>query len=147
VSFREKMAWVSLTLLLLIYGYYAWTLYGMAQAGRTATLDYVWLLALLALLVLLLIVLQVVFSVVIAVVTAMFMPADLKAREDEREKLMALKATRYGYVVLVSGALAICLWIIYGGQEFYTANSLFLVVVLSEMTRSAVQIVYFRKGA
>ncbi|MBI3676030.1 MAG: hypothetical protein HY243_05375 [Proteobacteria bacterium] len=143
MSFREKSAWITLTLYLLVYGYYGWTLYSVAQAGQTATYDYVWLLVRL---VFLLVVLQVVFSIAITVVTAVTRPSDIRKVEDEREKLIALKATRYGFAVLAIGALAICLWIAYGGREFYTANTLFLVVVLAEMSRSAAQIVYFRKG-
>lgn len=140
MSFREKSAWISLALYLLVYGYYGWTLYDVVQAGQTATYDYLWLLVKL-------IVVLVILQSVLHGVVAVLKPRDALTPEDEREKLIWLKSTSFGFYVLLIGALSVSLWIAYGGQEFYTANGLFFVVVLSEIARSGTQIVRMRMGA
>jgi hypothetical protein len=141
MSYREKSLWIALLLDLGIYGYYAWTLYDVVQAGQTETFEYGRLLVSL-------IVILVIATVILESVVAGASPKESTAPADEREKLIALKATNVAYTVATVGALAAAGFIAYERfSAFYIANGLFLAIVLAEVVRNALQIVRFRRGA
>jgi hypothetical protein len=140
MSFREKAAWISLLLNVVFYGYYVWRLYEVAAAGQTETFHYGGLLVQL-------IILLVIAQIVLNVIAAAARPKDVYARADERERLIHFKAANVGYAVCLSGAGGVAVAIALGWSAFYTANALFLVLVLAESSRNAAQIFFYRRGA
>jgi predicted glycosyltransferase len=63
------------------------------------------------------------------------------------EKLVALRSTRWAFHVVMAGAAMGAGAVALGVPAFYTANGIFLAVVLAEVVRFAGQVIYFRIGA
>ena len=140
VSFREKSAWISLLLNVAVYGYYVWRLWGAVASGQTDTFEYGALL-------IELIVALVIAQIALNAIAAAARPKEAAAPRDERERLIDLRATTVGYVVALGGAVTVAVAIADDQPAFYTANGLFLVVVLAESARSAGQIFLYRRDA
>jgi len=93
-SFREKSVVVSLLVLLGTCGcYFYFVLLGSGPESQAEMLS--WMIGLLVVLVVLIVV-EVVFHIFIAA----FAPGEAEMAADEREKLISLKAHRFGYLVL-----------------------------------------------
>jgi cadmium resistance protein CadD (predicted permease) len=140
MSFREKSAWVSLVTYLGAYGYYFWTIASAVATGQSDTLPSGRLLVNV-------ICLLIVIEVVLQVTVALWKPTEAQAPRDEREKLIALKSTRWAFYVVMAGAATGAGTVALGVPAFYTANGIFLAVVLAEVVRFAGQVMYFRIGA
>jgi hypothetical protein len=141
MSYREKSVWIALLLDLGLYGFYVWSLYDVVQADQTETFEYGRLL-------ITLIVILVIATIVLESIVAGASPRDSTAPADEREKLIALKATNVAYSIAVIAALIAAGFVAYARvQPFYIANGLFLAIVFAESVRNVIQIVRFRRGA
>jgi Na+/H+ antiporter NhaD/arsenite permease-like protein len=144
MSYREKSVWIALLLDLAIYGYYAWSLYEVIQAGQTETYEYFDRL-------IVLVVILVIATIILESIVAGSSPNEATAPADEREKLIALKATNVAYTITIIGALTAAGFIADNTFNrvplFYIANGLFLAIVFAEIVRNATQIVCFRRGA
>ena len=152
MSFREKLAWISLLSTLLIWGSYFVEIGLDAAAGR---------LAVGALMGLFIgrVVLSIVVEVVLATAAALLAPKEANAPADEREQLIMLKATNAAYAVLSLGAVLAAitgaLVAVRGAGllpateadvAFVSANGVLFALVLAEVVRSTFQIVGFRRG-
>jgi archaellum biogenesis protein FlaJ (TadC family) len=140
LSFREQSAWISLLAYTGLYGYYFVTLFAAIVAGRAGTFAYSQLLVRVMFLL-------VVVEVLLQVGISLRSPKEATAPADERERVIALKATRVAFHVVMIGAAAICAAIALGAPAFYTTNGLFLAIVLAEVARNTSQVVYFRWDA
>ena len=152
MSFREKLAWVSLASTLLIWGSYFVEVAVDAAAGR---LEVGALMGLFVGRVILFVVVE----VVLATAAALLSPKEANAPADEREKLVLLKATSAAYAVLSFGAVIAAatgaLVAVRGAGllphteaevAFVSANGVLFALVLAEVVRSAWQIAGFRRG-
>lgn len=152
MSFREKLAWVSLASTLVIWGSYFVEVALDAAAGRLETE------ALLGLFVGR-VALTIIVEVVLAIALAVTSPKAANAPADEREQLIALKATNAAYAVLsfgvviaaVTGALvavrgAGLLPQTEADVAFVSANGVLFALVAAEVVKSAWQIFGFRRG-
>lgn len=141
MSYREKSVWIALLLDLGIYGYYAWSLYEVIQSGQIGTFEYFNLL-------ITLVIILVIATIILEAIVAGASPRESTAPADEREKLIALKATNVAYTLMVIAALNAAGFTADGRvSPFYIANGLFLAVVFAEIVRNVLQIVRFRRGA
>jgi uncharacterized membrane protein len=140
MSFREKSAWISLLTYGGVYGYYFWTLSRVIAAGDATTFAYGGILVRSMFLL-------VVIEVALQIALALRAPREAQAAADERERLIALKATRIAFHVVMIGAATTCAAIAISAPAFYTTNGLFLAMVLAEVVRNASQVVYFRRDA
>ena len=86
-------------------------------------------------------------QIVLHVAVAIRKPREAQAPRDEREKLIALKATRIGYAGLASGVVVACFLGALNPPILFSTNSLLFVLVASEVLRAASQVAYFRLGA
>lgn len=78
------------------------------------------------------------------IAVAVQLPAEARSARDEREKVIALKATRPAFYVLMAGVwLALGVVVVGGGVSVLVQATLFAVWV-AELTRS--QIYYYRRG-
>jgi small-conductance mechanosensitive channel len=139
MSFREKSAWISLVLILVMFGAYFRTVSQVVSGETSRASASDWMLGL----VLGFLVLEVVFHLAIAIQS----PRDARAPKDERERLISLKATRIAYFVLMIGALLslFSYWHLEMGA-WSTSQHVFLSIVFAEFVKFAAQIVFFRRG-
>jgi len=136
MPFREKSAWISLVLILVVFGPYFWFV-GRALSGQ----DHVHFGTQFALIGLF-IVLEVVLHVAIAVQS----PRDARAPRDERENLIDLRATRFAFYVLFAGVMMSILSLHYPISVWVLSQLVLFSVVAAEVVKFGSQIVFFRRG-
>ena len=137
MSFREKTAWVSVITMSAIYGVYFWTaVHGAAHDGSLHVGGL--LQAIVAL---------VAAQVVLITAAAIAAPRDAKAPRDERDRLIALRATRVAYAGLASSVAFACFFGAFDPPIVFNVNALLFILVASEVLRSAYQIIQYRRGA
>jgi hypothetical protein len=139
MSFREKVAWICLCAMALVYaGYFAVVMPGLAF-GQSQPFIGLLFGAIVALAIL---------QIIPIVIAAALSPQEANAPEDEREKLIELKGSRAGYIVLTIGALFCCsAGIFFGTGPALLANCILMAVVLSELAKLFTQIVQYRRQA
>lgn len=141
MSFREKISWISLVTMTGVYGWYIWRVMPPLAAAHGAAAGST---SLLVGTIVVLVVLQIVLNVAAAIQS----PQDARAPEDERERLIRLKGSGTGFVVLVIGAIAACVAGIYFHMEsVLLGNAIFLAVVVAHIAKYLTEIVYYRRGA
>lgn len=134
MSFREKCAWVSFVLLvLLIVGF---ALGGHLELDGIDGLHY--FLALILGFALL--------QVLLRVIIARQAPKDARTPKDEREQLIDLKAARIGFYALVAGVLLSMLLVHVHGNPWTGLESMVLAVLVAWAIKFATEIVYHRRG-
>jgi len=134
VSFREKCAWISFVLLLLLTVGFA--LGGHLRLDGIDGLHY--FLALILGFALL--------QVLLRVIVARQAPKDARTPKDEREQLIDLKASRIGFYALVTGVLLSMLSVHVHGNPWSALESMVLAVLVSWAIKFASEIVYYRRG-
>jgi hypothetical protein len=139
MSFREKSAWISLLSYVGVYGYYFWTVYTAAVAGAPDSFRFDRLVRPMFLLA--------VIDISLQMVVALSQPGDARAAQDERERLITLKATHPAFHVVMFGAAIMTAAMALGLPTFFAVNGLFLAMVLGEVVKYAGQIAHVRMGA
>jgi len=136
MSFREKIAWISLLSISGIYGFYFWSLIhsGPHFGGRLSGL----LETTIAL---------VIVQVALTVAVAVFNPEEAKAPRDEREKLIELRATRFAYAGLATSVALACFFGAFTPPIIFNTNALLFLLVTAEIMRAGCQIIQFRRAA
>lgn len=155
MAFREKTAWVSLFVTLLIWGLYFSDLLpdlGLGQVDVGKVLGKFISSVVLAVL------LQIALMIVISILS----PKDADAPADERERMIEFRSASQAYhvlsatlVIAVLGAPAMVVWhahrfgteLSFGATVMPMANGVLLALVLGEVVRSLSQIVQFRRDA
>src|SRR5258706_7408198 len=127
MSFREKIAWISIVSISGIYGVYFWSV-GLHGAGAR-------LGGLLGTTIALIVV-----QVVLTIVVAVFSPKEAQAPRDEREKLIELRATRVAYAGLATSVALACFFGAFDPPIIFNTNSLLFLLVTAEVMRSGCQI-------
>jgi hypothetical protein len=136
MSFREKSAWISLILILLVFGPYFWLVgrsfagVGHVHAGTQFAL------------ITLFFVLEIVLHIAIGVQS----PRDARAPKDEREILIELRATRVAFYVLFAGALFSIFTMHFRLTVWMLSQFVLLSIVIAELVKFASQIALFRRG-
>jgi uncharacterized membrane protein YidH (DUF202 family) len=139
MSFREKSAWISLLAYLAIYGFY---FANVASALLSGESDGAHSLGLLSESV----VLFVLVTVVLTIVLAISAPKDAQTPEDEREKLIKLKANSAAGYVLATGVVIAIGALYFDAKSFLVINLLFFVLVMFEVFKIAAQLVLTHRG-
>jgi hypothetical protein len=136
MSFREKSAWISLVLIVAVFGPYFWKV-GRAFAGaghvRVGTQ-----FALITVFVLLEIVLQ--------AAIAIRAPREARAPKDEREDVIDMKATRLAFYVLLGGAVVSIFALHLRINVWVMSQCVLFSIVVAELVRFTSQVIYFRRG-
>ena len=136
MSFREKSAWISLVLILLVFGPYFW-LVGQSLVGRTHVHGGTQFA---------LILLFVVLEIVVHIAVAIQSPRDAEAPTDEREDLIDLRATRMAFYVLFGGALMSIFTLHFPVNVWTLSQFVLFSIVIAELVKFASQIVFYRRG-
>ena len=136
MSFREKLAWISLVATAAIYGWYFSTALPLQAKGAADP-------SLLRITILLLAAAQAIPTVLLSLQS----PKEAKMPKDEREQLIALKGTRAGYAVLTVGALACCVAGLHFGLDgAMLGNFILMALVASQLAKDIIQIAHYRRG-
>lgn len=136
MSFREKSAWISFITILLIFGAYFWR---VAQVLRgEARFPFEIAVAFLIAFVLV--------EIAAHIVVGLQAPKDVRAPQDERERLIEMRATRVAFQVLVLGALAGVGTMHLTQSVWVMSQAVLLAIVVAELVKFGGQILYFRRG-
>jgi hypothetical protein len=140
MSFREKSAWITLITLVVLTLFYITHLPPVWMLNPPGG----WMLHTLAIGVGAFVVIEIVAHVIVAIRS----PRDAQAPRDERERLIALKATRIAasvYAILSLGSVFVAIHL--GANELGVFYCVFLSFILAEIVNYAARIVYYRRGA
>lgn len=141
MPYREKKAWITLFCLIGVSSVYSVL---MVRAYHVPEPDYNYLGHLL----LGAIILFAVFELALLFIAARFAPLDPKMPGDERELLIELKANRIAYFVLIALiVLATFPMIHVHGRNWGFGNLYLGALVIAEIVRFTLQIVYYRREA
>ena len=136
MSFREKSAWISSVLILVLFGPYFWlvgrSLLGEGHVHFGTQFEMIGIF--------------VVLEIAVHIAVAIQSPRDARAPKDEREDLIDLKATRIAFYVLLVGVVA-SIFALHVPTRVWTLSQYVLFsVVVAELVKFASQIVFFRRG-
>jgi cytochrome b561 len=137
MSFREKSAWITLSAILLVSVLFflhgpelldpnptRWTLHAAAACiGAFVAIE-----------------------VVAHLVLYLRNPKDARTPQDEREQLIALKATRLAAYVYVVGSFLAVLTVHHGANGIAVGFFVLFAFVIAEIVNYATRIIYFRRG-
>lgn len=138
MSFREKSAWISFVLLLVIFAPFFYFSYLSItdqlphRQGMNAAIG--------------LVVAFVALEIALHIVVAMRAPDEARSKRDEREQLIAMKATRAAFPVLVLGALASAATIHLTPSIWVMQQAVLLAIVVAELVKFGTEIVLYRRG-
>lgn len=136
LSFNEKMHWVTIIALVVIYGFYFLAVLP-PESPDVSGEQVVLFLVLLVPLVLIFII-----GAIVAVATG----RRSEVEDDERDRLIELKGIRNGAYVLGTGVFAAIACALLTDGNFWLIHVLFASLVLSEVIESASRLVYYRWG-
>lgn len=147
MSFREKQAWVSFLVLLIIGGFYFGDLtIDIIREGRdwfenfNRSKFYIALHAL---------VVFVVAEVVLYLVLFFMSPKDARTPKDEREKLIEWRSAQVAYTVLVVELLLVAIHITHHGYSFgfnfLAGNMIVCAIVVAQLVKFGIRIYYHRR--
>ena len=138
MSFREKLYWGRVSLIVLCWGYY-FVSFGLAAQGAAIDVpEYQSLFLKIAFL-----------SVFLFLgVTAALSAYDRKSarqNEDERDRAIEQHSVRISYYVLIAGCFLVLSLLFSGFDGFMTFNVLLAVVVIAELIRASLNLRGYRR--
>ena len=136
MSFREKSAWISLVLIVLVFGPYFWLVGRSFTGGEHVHAGTQFGL----------IVLFIVLEIVVHIAIAIQSPRDAQAPIDEREDLIDLRATRMAFYVLFGGALMSIFTMHFRLTVWMLSQCVLFTIVIAELVKFSSQIVFYRRG-
>lgn len=141
MPYREKKAWITLVCLLGVSAVY-FLLMGRAYHVPEPNYNYLGHLLIFA------IGSFVVFELGLLFIAARFAPDDPRTPGDEREILIELKTNRVAYFVLLALVIIVTFPMIHVEGRNWGFGNLYLgALVLAEIVRFTLQIIYFRREA
>ena len=139
MSFQEKSAWIMLTFVVLVYGWYFTVVFGDV-AAQEAVRDIAYK-GLMLVTVVVLTVLAALSHIVIAVAS----PRDADKTDERDKEINRLGEYAGGYVIGVGALVALGL-AMYEVEYFWIANAILAGLVLSEIVSGVTKIVFYRRG-
>lgn len=141
MSFREKIAWVSLVVHVLVFGAY-FLAFAPDWTARAASGDHGLGQIVGAIIAL------VVLSIAMVVAVTLSAPKhESMAPLDERERLIRLRAANITSAVVTAGVIAVMSVLLMGWNAVLAANLLLAVLVIGEIVKAVTQIAQFRSAA
>lgn len=132
LTFREKSLWIQLLSTAVIYAVYFVVAVRMGEGDpRVGVLFAGTVIAM---------------AVVNGVVHAALAIWKRPEREDERDRRIALRATRYSYFVLMVGVWCALTACAVASGTFWIAHVGLAAIVVAELVRFASQLVFYRRG-
>lgn len=147
MSYQEKQNIVNIFSGLLITGIYAWMVYHRHQMGQfDLTEDFrtwgILFLIFIGVSVAVRVIIQIIFHIINAIATR----EDKVPPEDERDKLVKLKAMRNSYYVFVSGFVVSVVGLALGMPVYWIFIIFIVFGLIAEIADNGSQIYFYRKG-
>jgi len=139
MSFREKLYWGRLSLIVLCWGYY-FVSFGLAAQG--AALDVPAYQALFFKMGML----SVFLFLGVTAILSVYDRKSARQNEDERDRAIEQHSVRISYYTLIVGCFLVLSLLFSGFDVFMTFNVLLAVVVIAELMRAALNLVGYRRG-
>lgn len=140
MTFHEKTRWLSLGADLLVWSWYFSQVY-QALATRTADESrFFWLMVGV-------IIATVVILVAGIIAIAIHRPSEADVALDERDRAITRKAGASAYTLLSLGLVLVIGGSFTGWDKFVTINALLLAFIVAELSRYAIEIIGYRRGA
>ena len=137
MSFKEKIAWISVVTTILVWGTYFGFVIGTGArwpgpvyiAGFTGA-----------------VVIQTILVVVASIVTAVMAPKEAGAASDERDKAIARRAYAFAYPVLLTLIVCVAASMHFGATPLDMTYGIMGAIVIAEIVHYAAQIAGYRRG-
>ena len=138
MSFREKSAWISFVLLLIVLAAFFTTAARISAGEIERNLGFRIEIGLL--------VGFVALEILLHAGIALQAPDEARAGRDEREQLIAMRATRNAFPVLVLGSLGSVGLLHVTSSAWQIGHHVLLAIMVALLVKFGWQIVYFRQG-
>ncbi|THD35340.1 MAG: hypothetical protein E7773_12955 [Sphingomonas sp.] len=139
MSFREKIAWISVVTTAIVWGtFFALLLSAVAnghQPGHSYLAGFFGA-----------VVIQVILIVVASIVTAATAPKDASAGIDERDRAIAQGSSAIAYPVLLSGVVIVAACLHLGLTAVGMTYGIMGAIVIAEIVHYGAQIVFYRRA-
>lgn len=137
MPFREKIAWISATTTLVIWGAY----FGFMIATHAALPGPVYLAGFVAA-----VIAQAILTAAAAIIVAVEDPKEAGAAADERDKLISRRAYAIAYPVLLSLVVLVAASMHLGVSARGMAYEIMAAIAIAEIVHYGTQIVGYRRG-
>ncbi len=137
MPFREKIAWISATTTILVWGGY----FGFMLATGGKLHGGVYFMGFIAA-----VVVQAVLMIIAATITAVLAPADAGAASDERDRNIGRRAYALAYPVLITLVICVAGSVHLGFDRIDMAYGIMGSIVIAEIVHYAAQIAGYRRG-
>ncbi|MFC1786184.1 hypothetical protein ACFLZA_02340 [Candidatus Neomarinimicrobiota bacterium] len=140
MSFKEKSILGSLILTIVVFGYY------FVQVFKTT--DYSSLLEVTNGIGFFIgaVVLMVLLEIILHIILAITSKNESNQSDDERDKLIDLKATSISYYILVFGVFMVGVSMLFSFDTLLLANTMLLFFIIAEIVGFSMQLYYYRRG-
>jgi hypothetical protein len=147
MSYREKENIVNILSGLLITGIYGWNVYQRHLAGRfNLTEDFNTWGVIFLIFIVVSIVARIIIYIIFHIINAIATKKEDIPIEDERDKLIKLKATRNSHYVFSGGFVLTVMALSIGMPVYWIFVAFIISGLLSEIIDNGSQIYYYRKG-
>ena len=141
MSFKEKIAWISVVTTAIVWGaYFTFAISAVAAGGVPHPVVY--MVAFTAALIL-----QTILATIAAIVVAVLAPKEANAASDERDKEIARRAYTIAYPTLLSLIVCVAATVYLGAKPWDLVNGMMAAIVIAEIVHYGAQIVGYRRGA
>ena len=140
MPFREKIAWIAVVTMLLVWGSFFGALL-VQVAGRREAPGHTFFTGFAGA-----VAAQVALMVAASIVTAMTAPSDAGAARDERDREITRRARALAYPVLVAAVVLVAASMHLGNGRIGMAYGIMAAIVVAELVQYGAQIAGYRTG-
>ncbi len=139
LSYQEKKIWTSLLITAVFFGYYFINTFSILFK---AEVDNIQIVNNFVSIVVLVIIAEIIFQIILAIIFR----KEAKEGEDERDKIIKLKAASNAYFFLIAGVWITCLSLLVTHSPILIINLIMCFFILAEITKFTSQLIYYRRG-
>lgn len=139
MAHREKLAWLTLTVMIVAYAVYFGIVGPSVGFGRESLIDVIWSFGAVA-------VGQVIAMAIGALAVAGFSFREAFAPADERDRSIMRRGANAGYMVLLCGLIYVGVVMPFSEPAWKTINAALGFVVLAELVKYGVVLFSYRRG-
>lgn len=135
MAWREKQAWLALSVMVVAYGAY----FSLVTASEQSMLDMLLLFGGVA-------IAQAVVMIVGSTLLAVQAGKEARAKADERDRAIDRRGTRIAYFVLLTGMIVVGVVMPFSKQGWQISNAALLALVAAEIVRYGIVVASYRRG-
>jgi hypothetical protein len=135
MAWREKQAWLALSVMVLAYGAY----FALVAGSQRSMLDMLLLFGGVA-------VAQAIVMIIGSIVLAARAGDEARGKADERDRAIDRRGTRIAYFVLLTGMIVVGVVMPFSNQGWQISNAALLALVVAEIVRYGVVVTSYRRG-